>query len=100
MELIGGFALLGGLVGACVGYFLSIYVVIALTAVVAWLLYSETKPVPWRRGSGHIGVVLFGGAFLVSFLLSMWITWFFTSTTSIGFDMQPVLDFLRHYILK
>lgn len=100
MDLIGGFALLGALVGACVGYFFSTYVVIPLAILLVWFTYKEIKPTP-RPGGAHSGAIgghIIATAIFIGFLLGMLITWFFS--TNLEFDMQPIFDFVRHYILK
>ncbi len=87
--------------GVLLGYFVSIYVVTILTMILACFAFSQVKPAPGvRRGSGHLGAILLGGPISICFLLSMWITWFVTPGGDVGFEVKPMLDFLRHFLLK
>lgn len=89
-------------IGILTGYFLSIWVVLAVTAFVVYNVYRFIKPNRNFHGtSGHLGMAMMATPFLILLLLSMWITWFF-APGGVGWevDLKPTLEFLRKLFLK
>lgn len=98
-----GSGILGLVVGALVGYFLSTYVVIGLSILVGFLTYLFLKSEKGSTGgtSGGLGMIMIGGPLFICFMLSMWITWFLApGGIGMSFDLKPLIEFLKHLLLR